>query len=120
MLLVPMAREDDLLNYGRRITADIGYPMDQALASLRMPVLLITGQYDNVISNAFAGAALAAYVPGFTHINVKGAGHYIHDLQYPYFLWLLESFTAELKPPAPAARIEVKTAACRRAEPVTA
>ncbi|WP_375412928.1 alpha/beta fold hydrolase [uncultured Bradyrhizobium sp.] len=118
MLLVPMAREDDLLNYGRRITADISYPMDQALASLGMPVLLITGQYDNVISNAFASAALATYVPSFTHINVKGAGHYIHDLQYPYFLWLLESFTAALKPPAPTARIDVQTAACRKPDAV--
>jgi pimeloyl-ACP methyl ester carboxylesterase len=109
MLLVPMARENDLLNYGRRITADLSYPMDQALANLKMPVLLITGQHDNVISNAFASTALATYVPGAIHINVKDAGHYIHDLQYPYFLWLLESFIAELRPPVSTARIEVKT-----------
>ena len=96
-LLAPMQTPDRLINYSLRTAADEAFPIAGALGSLAsagIPVLLITGEHDNVISNSLALDALRASCGRVTHACVSGAGHYVHDLQYRYFRWLLESFLA--------------------------
>jgi hypothetical protein len=42
-----------------------------------------------------------------TRATLTGAGHYVQDLQYPYFLWALESFTTSFELPLNSLRVEV-------------
>lgn len=107
-LLSPMANGQFLLNYARRTAADEAYPIDAALAHLAargLPVLLVTGDQDHVVSNDAICAVLRKFVGKAVHANVSGAGHYVHDLQYPYFRWLLRSFSATATLPGNTARV---------------
>ena len=38
---------------------------------------------------------------------MSGAGHYIHDLQYPYFRWILGEWLAVHSAPTSTARVRV-------------
>ena len=96
--LVPMSAPPFLLNYAKRTAADEAYPMAdtlQKLAATGIPVLLITGNEDGMVSNAATCTALRNAGVPFTHAAISGTGHYAQDLQYPYFLWLLKSFTQD-------------------------
>lgn len=110
-LLSPMSSGQFLMNYARRTTADEAYPIDVALMQLagrQLPILLITGDHDNVVSNQAICAALAKFLGKAMHANVSGAGHYVHDLQYPYFLWLVRAFTENATLSADAARVSTR------------
>jgi pimeloyl-ACP methyl ester carboxylesterase len=106
-LVTPMMRPDHLINYGRRVLGDQHYPVHEAIARLQIPVMLLTGDYDNRVNNAFTIAVLQAWKRRFLHVRVKGAGHYLYDLQYHYFRAVLTAFLAGL-PPVPSARLEVE------------
>ena len=107
-LRMPMSQADFLLNYGRRLTSDAAYPIDQAFSRLCQETLLVTGNYDNSVNNEFISAALAKWLPNGIHISVKGGGHYVHDLQYQYFRLITEDFLSKRVPPTATARLEVK------------
>jgi pimeloyl-ACP methyl ester carboxylesterase len=95
-LLAPMKSADFLINYARRTAADERYPLAEALQSVRsagVPMLMILGEHDNIVSNKSIRAALTLHTGPISEIVVQGAGHYIHDLQYPYFRWALQQFT---------------------------
>jgi len=108
-LVAPMVQPDFLVNYGRRVLRDQQYPIHTALRGLKSPVLLVTGDYDDRVNNAFTCAVLRAWGVRFLHAQIKGAGHYLYDLQYQYFRLILSAFLAG-RPPPPAARIEMQEA----------
>lgn len=109
--LVPMSAPPLLINYARRTAADEAYPMAESLRKLAasgLPVLLISGSHDSMVSNKATCTALNNGGVPFTHAQVSGAGHYIQDLQYPYFLWLLRSFTGGDDLSSAALRVEIQ------------
>jgi pimeloyl-ACP methyl ester carboxylesterase len=108
--LKPMSTADFLLNYARRTAADEAYPMVDALnrlADAGVPVLLLLGSHDAMINNDATSTALEACGVPVTRATVSGAGHYAQDLQYPYFLSALESFTTSFALPLNSLRVEV-------------
>ncbi|MBZ5521884.1 MAG: alpha/beta hydrolase [Acidobacteriia bacterium] len=109
--LVPMSTPPLLINYARRTAADEAYPMADTLRRLGtagIPVLLISGSHDSMVSNQATCTALANGGVAVTHAQVAGAGHYIQDLQYPYFLWLLRSFADNHNLPNAALRVDIQ------------
>jgi hypothetical protein len=46
---------------------------------------------------------------GTTCATMTGAGHYAQDLQYPYFLWALQSFMTSFELPLNSLRVEVSS-----------
>jgi pimeloyl-ACP methyl ester carboxylesterase len=107
-LLAPMSRGDYLINYGKRVAEDSRYPLHRGLQKLQMAVLLITGDQDNMVENAFTRIALQRWGHGAIHASVKGASHYVHDLQYIYFRALLEQFHGFGGPPGSLARVQIE------------
>jgi pimeloyl-ACP methyl ester carboxylesterase len=108
-LLAPMSRGDYLINYGKRVATDSRYPIHQGLQKLQMPMLVITGDQDNMVENAFTRAALQQWSHGGIHASVKGASHYIQDLQYVYFRALLEQFHGFGGAPKSLARVQIES-----------
>jgi len=106
-LLAPMLRPDSLINLGRRLAFDQTYPTSEALSRLDLPLLLLTGDHDTIVNNAFSCAALTTWGPSVVHAKVTGAGHYLHDLQYPYFISMVSDFLAA-QPLAASARVLVE------------
>lgn len=109
--LIPMGTAEFFLNYARRTAADEAYPIEEALAALArasLPILLITGDHDDIVSNDAILETLKRSSAAFTHAGIAGAGHYSHDLQYPYFKWMLGAFLAEGAVPVAAARVRVE------------
>ena len=104
----PISQADFLLNYGRRLSSDAAYPVGQAWAKLDQETMLVTGSYDNLVNNEFIWTVLNAYRSSGIHVNVKGGGHYLHDLQYQYFRFITEIFLAKRRLPTGTARLDVK------------
>ncbi|HEX6376086.1 MAG TPA: alpha/beta fold hydrolase [Allosphingosinicella sp.] len=90
-LAAPMATGEALLNYAGRTAADEAYPIREAVAGLSMKLLVITGDCDNIISNAHTREVLRG-APDVRFLEVEGAGHYIQHLQYPYLRLALSRF----------------------------
>jgi hypothetical protein len=55
-------------------------------------MLLMTGQFDDVVNNELTRGVLREAFGPFVEAELMGAGHYGHELQYPYFRWAVESF----------------------------
>lgn len=106
-LIAPMLQPEFLANYGRRMTFDEAYPIDEVLSRLNLPVLAISGDHDTVVDNALTCKGLRRWGPPAVHARVKGSGHYVHDLQYPYFRSILTDFLAG-REPVGSARVEVE------------
>jgi hypothetical protein len=72
--------------------------------------MLVTGDDDSQVSNEFTVAALTSrsWKDNLIHVAISGAGHYVHYLQYPYFISLLRQFLLEQRPPMAAARAAVR------------
>jgi pimeloyl-ACP methyl ester carboxylesterase len=107
MLIAPLANGDLLFNFMERFAADLRYQIRDRLSSLKLPLLVITGDHDHIVSNSFTHAALSRFVPHFIRVNIKGAGHCTQDLQYRYFLSLMKYFIEGNCPAIPTARVEV-------------
>lgn len=108
--LQPMSVPSFLANYGRRTAADEAYPMTEALERLAqssVPVLLATGSHDSMVNNQATLTALRSCGVPVIHAEISGAGHYVQDLQYPYFLWTLRNFTEKHGLPCSALRVTV-------------
>jgi pimeloyl-ACP methyl ester carboxylesterase len=109
-LLVPLSRSESLFNYCRRVRSNAGHPIHELLASLDQPIMLITGDHDNIINNAHTLVSLQTWARNLIHVNVSAAGHYIQDLQYRYFCMFLNEFVAHRRAPISSARVQVDTA----------
>jgi pimeloyl-ACP methyl ester carboxylesterase len=109
-LIAPMTSPNSLVNYGRRILNDQTYPLQMSLTRLRIPIILLVGDYDNRVNNAFTSAVLKAWGVRFTQVSIRGAGHYLHDLQYQYFSAVLSAFISDTSM-IPSARIKIDRSA---------
>jgi pimeloyl-ACP methyl ester carboxylesterase len=110
-LLIPMSTPSFLLNYAKRTAADEAYAIAETVRSLaqsNMPALLITGSHDSMVSNRETCAVLECAGLNGIHAEVSGAGHYIQDLQYPYFSWLLKSFIERSTISGKALRVSIR------------
>ncbi|HTI66912.1 MAG TPA: alpha/beta fold hydrolase [Caulobacteraceae bacterium] len=103
-LTAPLSTGNYLRNYCRRMVQDKAHPTGEALSRIRAPILAIAGSHDHIISNDHTWATLKAHAKAVQGAAVNGAGHYAHDLQYPYFRLMLDAFTRGR--PFAAARVE--------------
>jgi pimeloyl-ACP methyl ester carboxylesterase len=104
-LLVPLSRSESLFNYCRRVRSSANLPIHESVASLEQPIMLISGDYDNIINNAHTFTSLQTWARNLIHVNVSAAGHYIHDLQYRYFRMFLNEFLIRHRAPISSARV---------------
>jgi hypothetical protein len=84
-----MATPDSLVHYVQRTYLDETISSEAPVALPGEPIVLIQGSHDSIVDNVQTREWLEARAPGFTAYEVSGAGHYIHDLQYPYLVHLL-------------------------------
>jgi pimeloyl-ACP methyl ester carboxylesterase len=112
-LLVPLSHSDSLFNYCRQVRAAAGHPIHGSVASIERPILLITGDHDGIVNNAHTLEGLRAWARDLVHVSVSGAGHYIQDLQYPYFRMCLNEFLANGRQPISSARMRVDATSTR-------
>jgi pimeloyl-ACP methyl ester carboxylesterase len=108
-LLVPLSRSESLFNYCRRVRSSADHPIHESLASLEQPVMLISGDHDNIINNAQTFISLQTWARNLIRVNVSAAGHYIQDLQYRYFRMFLDEFLISHRAPISSARVQVDT-----------
>jgi pimeloyl-ACP methyl ester carboxylesterase len=108
-ITAPLTEARSFINIARRMKSDESYPMDQALARLKARTMVILGSDDNIVSNELTLAAMKKMCGNsIVHISLSGSGHYIQDLQYHYFNWLLTEFLDKQRPPSITARILVE------------
>jgi pimeloyl-ACP methyl ester carboxylesterase len=88
-MVTPMAAPESLVHYVRRTYLDEAISAEPPVALPAERIVLIQGSHDSIVENAQTREWLEARAPGFTAYEVSGAGHYIHDLQYPYLAHLL-------------------------------
>lgn len=104
-----LVEAESFTNIARRVASDESYPMDQALRNLRTPTMMIMGSDDGIVSNDLVSAAMKKMCTNpVVKVVLYGAGHYVHDLQYHYFRWLLDEFLVNHRPPPATARISVE------------
>jgi pimeloyl-ACP methyl ester carboxylesterase len=96
-LFAPMSDGASLLNYARRGVSDKVFQLERAIRELRIPVLWVTGASDEIVNNRLTMAAFETWQLPTTHMEVSGAGHYIQDLQYPYFMLAIERWLLKLR-----------------------
>jgi pimeloyl-ACP methyl ester carboxylesterase len=97
------------INISRRVASDESYPMDEALRKLQTRALVIMGSDDSIVSNELFTTAMKQYCQNSpSRVVLKGSGHYIHDLQYHYFSWLLTEFLSHGQSPRGTARLWVE------------
>ncbi len=104
-LVEPLLSADSLVNVARRVVSDETHPTRERLAELRLPVLALLGSHDTIVSNQITLDALRQAGLGAAIRSVAGAGHDVHDLQYPYFRYALDAFVGRGEAPAPSARL---------------
>ncbi|EPP1032846.1 alpha/beta fold hydrolase [Cronobacter turicensis] len=88
-LSVPMQDADSLLNYARRTAKDEAFARGRDYRHLPMPVYLIQGVDDPVVSNSQARRWLSEQLTAFETFQITGAGHVPQDLQFPWLMALL-------------------------------
>lgn len=97
-MVTPMATPESLAHYVGRTYLDEAISSEAPVALPGDRIVLIQGSHDSIVENVQTREWLEARAPGFTAYEVSGAGHYIHDLQYPYLAHLLQRI---LVAPAP-------------------
>lgn len=106
MLTVPQS----FINIAHRVASDESYPMNQALEKLQTRTMVIMGSDDGIVSNELVSSAMKQMCRNkITQVILRGSGHYIHDLQYHYFRWLLNEFLENQRSPRSTARIGVES-----------
>ncbi|ELY3985369.1 alpha/beta hydrolase [Cronobacter muytjensii] len=88
-LSVPMQDAGALLNYARRTAKDEAFARGRDYHHLPMPVYLIQGADDPVVSNTQARRWLRERLTTFDTFQITGAGHVPQDLQFPWLMALL-------------------------------
>lgn len=85
----PMATAESLVHYVRRTYLDEAISGEAPTPLPGDRVVLIQGSHDSIVDNVQTREWLGERAPGFTCYEVSGAGHYVHDLQYPYLAHVL-------------------------------
>lgn len=101
LLRNPFASPEALLNYAKSALADQTTDMENALAQLSQPVLLVVGENDEVIHVPFVRHFLGQRIRRLETAILPYAGHYIQHLQYPYFGKWLDGFLARARHATP-------------------
>jgi hypothetical protein len=71
--------------------------------------MVIMGSDDNIVSNDLFSSAIKQMCRNcMPKVVLQGSGHYIHDLQYHYFRWLLNEFLEKQQSPRQTARVWVE------------
>jgi pimeloyl-ACP methyl ester carboxylesterase len=91
-LVASMLDVEFLRNYAKRDQSDSTYPIHEALQRLTLPILLITGDHDNIVNSEYVATVLDVWATDVVHASIRGAGHYAQDLQYSHFLTLANRF----------------------------
>ena len=108
-MIAPLIESQSFINIARRVASDESYAMDDALEKLTPRTMVIMGSDDNIVSNELVSAAMKQMCRNSILKVVLGAsGHYIQDLQYHYFRWLLTEFLERRQPPQRTARTWVE------------
>lgn len=109
-MMAMLTEPQSLINIARRVASDESYPMDHALGKLQTRTMVIMGSDDSIVSNRVVSSAMKQLCHNsILKIAVEGSGHYIQDLQYHYFRWLLTEFLENHQSPSRTARISVET-----------
>lgn len=108
-MIANLTSPQSFINIARRVASDESYPMAQALEKLQTRTMVIMGSDDNVVSNELCSSAMKQMCRNsISTVVLKSSGHYIHDLQYHYFRWLLREFIEKRQSPRKTARIRVE------------
>ncbi|HEY6234890.1 MAG TPA: alpha/beta hydrolase [Candidatus Elarobacter sp.] len=107
LLNVPLMSGNSLVNVARRVATDETHPTVRRLSELRVPVMVVLGTHDNVVSNENTLNVLRAAGARCANVAIVGAGHDLHDLQYHYLRYVLAYFVDRRQPPAASARVRV-------------
>lgn len=112
-MIANLTDPQSFINIARRVASDESYPMDQALRKLQVRTMVIMGSDDNIVSNELFSSAMKQMCRNvIVKVIVAGSGHYVHDLQYHYFCWLLTEFLEKHQSPGKTARIRVEDSGC--------
>ncbi|HEV7369331.1 alpha/beta hydrolase [Arenibaculum sp.] len=103
-LLRPLLTADSLANVARRVASDETHPTLERLSALAVPLMLVLGSHDNIVSNRNTLDTLGRAGRPHAGFMLLGAGHDIHDLQYRYLRRALSHFIDRRRPPPPTAR----------------
>lgn len=108
-MIAPLTDPLSFVNIARRVASDETYPTAEALRNLKTRSMVILGSDDNVVNNALIVGALKHLCDTMVvSAIVQSSGHYIHDLQYHYFRWLLTEFLKNHRRPSASARVFVE------------
>jgi pimeloyl-ACP methyl ester carboxylesterase len=108
-MLGPLSDSESFINIARRVKSDEDYPMHRALANLRARTMVILGSDDQIVSNELLDKAVRRLCRNpVLKIVLSGSGHYIQDLQYHYFRFLLNEFVLFHRSPPCTARVLVE------------
>lgn len=108
-MMAMLTEAQSFINIARRVASDESYPMNQALGKLQVRTLVIMGADDNIVSNQLFSSAMKQICRNsMSRVVLEGSGHYIQDLQYHYFRWLLTEFFEKQKSPQRTARAWVE------------
>ncbi|HEV7368933.1 alpha/beta hydrolase [Arenibaculum sp.] len=105
-LLQPLLSPSSMANVARRVASDERQPTLQVLDRLTIPLFVLLGSHDNIISNRAVLNVLSRSTSQACVMRLHGAGHYLHDLQYGYLRHSLTHWTATLKAPPSTARLQ--------------
>jgi pimeloyl-ACP methyl ester carboxylesterase len=112
-MMAMLTDPQSFMNIARRVASDESYPMDHALGKLQARTMVIMGADDSIVSNELVSSAMKQLSHNtILKVVVEGSGHYIQDLQYHYFRWLLTEFLEKHRSPLRTARISVETLGC--------
>lgn len=89
-LSLPMARPESLIHYALRTHSDEAISASQGAPLPTLPITLVQGEHDAVVSNAQARHWLGRFAAQVDVYQVSGAGHYIQDLQFSYLKLILD------------------------------
>ncbi len=105
-MTVMLTDPQSIINIARRVASDESYPMDGALGKLQPRTMVIMGSDDSIVSNELVSLAVQQLCHNSrSQAVIRGSGHYIQDLQYHYFRWLLTEFLENGQPPRTTTRI---------------
>ena len=105
-LAAPFANGEALGFYAARLASDRAHAIGPALARVKAPIHAITGAHDHILNNDATLGLLRRHTVLASASEIAGAGHYAHDLQYPYFRMLLDDALSG-RPPSQAARVRL-------------
>ncbi len=116
-MIAMLTDPQSFINIARRVASDESYPMNRALENLQTRTMVIMGSDDGIVSNELVCLAMKQMCRNkISEVVLGGSGHYIHDLQYHYFRWLLNEFLDNHQSPPPTARISVESLGGRSEE----